>query len=111
MDLLLFLLPTLVGDHSDTFFDRNQLVNWDLSPLLVHTIGPIHFNLGDIRLAEAEVESRVVTGVVTRLAEYSLRLHLSAVVHEYARPDRAPVGLDSLQLHLEPVGLSFQIVA
>ena len=60
--------------------------------------------------SQPEMEPGVVRGMETRLAEHRLGLNATAVVRFHGGPDRAPVGLGSNQLDLEPVGSAGKVV-
>src|SRR5277367_5263329 len=56
------------------------------------------------------MQARVVTGIVTGLADDGLRLRLAAIMHNHSGSDRAPVGLDTLQSYFDPALFWIEVI-
>ena len=72
---------------------------------------PIDVNVGGSKGPQAEMQTRVVAGKKTGLAQHGLRLGLASVVDENPGSNGAAIGLYTLELHLDPVRLAAQIIA
>jgi hypothetical protein len=75
------------------FPDGDKLTGGKCGVLLDEPEGPMDLNVGGCRSAEAEVQTGIAGGKITGLTQYLLRLHLTAVASQDARPDGAAVAL------------------
>jgi hypothetical protein len=71
----------------------------------------VHFDVYRDVVSQAKVQAGITAGIKTTLTENTLSLDFSAIMHENAGPDRAAVGLYALELHLNPIWFSLNVIA
>src|SRR5437899_9660097 len=101
----------LPAEDAVSLADHDELVRFDAADRLGGAVGPPDRQLGGGRGAQPEVQPAVVHGVEARLRRDLLRLRAAAVAGDDPRADRAAVGLDADEPHLQPVATAGDVVA
>src|SRR5215470_16294446 len=109
--VLLAHWETFAGNHPGAFPYRDELIGGLALDDFVSAGGPVNFDVCLRVGTQPEVQSRIIGGIETRLAEYRLGLRLSSVVHDNSCSDRAAIRFHALQFYLEPVLFPFEVVA
>jgi len=84
--------PAAVCDYPLRFLYGDELVGANVTILLFKTARPQHCEAGGACDAEPEVKTKVIAGVIARLAENLLGLRASGVVSEHTSAN----GTDSI---------------
>jgi hypothetical protein len=83
--------PAFVAYNSRSLSQGDELVRRNALVLFVQTIGPVNIKVHGAESTQAKVQSGIVTGVETGLAEHGLGLYFPTVVSHHAGSNRAAV--------------------
>jgi len=86
------------------------LIDGKLLEGLHKPVWPVHFEIKRSVISEAEMKPRIVRGIKAGLTQDALSLLFSPIMCKNPSPDRAPIGLNSLEFDLNPILFSMKIV-
>src|ERR1700722_15862515 len=99
-------------DDSDPFFDRNDLVHWNVDEFIDLSTWPVNHKRVYLRsLSEPEVNSRIAGRHVARSTFRLLDAHETFGNQLQRRTNAITVGLCAYQEHFEPVICAAAIVS
>src|SRR5215469_9458650 len=103
--------PTAIAYHAYSFPNCDKPIGRHPLVAFMKAARPEYLKINGDGRAQAKMQPGIVAREKTRLTEHALGLFLSAVMHQDARPCRAAIGFGALELNLNPVRLSGEVVS